>query len=159
MADVEFNFEDNRVEIKRAISDAIGAVLLEISSEIVSKAARNTPVDSGQLKGSWKANVDEYKGEAVIGSSLENALWNEFGTGNYALEGKGRSTPWYVPVDDYTGTKKPTYNGQVIIVYGKDGKAFYKTNGKKPQRTLQKSFDSTKKKAQKALENKLKGLK
>ncbi len=159
MADVEFNFEDNRVEIKRAISDAIGAVLLEISSEIVSKAARNTPVDSGQLKGSWKANVDEYKGEAVIGSPLENALWNEFGTGNYALEGKGRLTPWYVPVDGYTGTKKPTYNGQVIIVYGKDGKAFYKTNGKKPQRSLQKAFDSTKKKAQKALENKLKGLK
>ena len=157
MADVEF--EDYSVRVKQAINDACKQWLEETSGEIEAKAKRNSLVDSGQLKGSWKANVDEYKGEAVIGSSLENALWNEFGTGNYALEGKGRSTPWYVPVDGYTGTKKPTYNGQVIIVYGKDGKAFYKTNGKKPQRTLQKSFDSTKKKAQKALENKLKGLK
>ena len=149
MADVEF--EDYSVRVKQAINDACKQWLEETSGEIEAKAKRNSLVDSGQLKGSWKANVDEYKGEAVIGSSLENALWNEFGTGNYALEGKGRSTPWYVPVDGYTGTKKPTYNGQVIIVYGKDGKAFYKTNGKKPQRTLQKSFDSTKKKAQKHL--------
>lgn len=155
MADVEF--EDYSVQVKQAINDACKQWLEETSGEIEAQAKRNSPVDFRQLKGSWNHHVSD--DTATVGSPLENALWNEFGTGNYALEGKGRSTPWYVPVDGYTGTKKPTYNGQVIIVYGKDGKAFYKTNGKKPQRTLQKSFDSTKKKAQKALENKLKGLK
>lgn len=155
MADVEF--EDYSVQVKQAINDACKQWLEEVSGEIEAQAKRNSPVDFGQLKGSWNHHVSD--DTATVGSPLENALWNEFGTGNYALEGKGRSTPWYVPVDGYTGTKKPTYNGQVIIVYGKNGKAFYKTNGKKPQRTLQKAFDSVKKKAQKALESKLKGLK
>ena len=155
MAGIEF--EDYSVQVKQAINDACKQWLEETSGEIEAQAKRTSPVDFGQLKGSWNHHVSD--DTATVGSPLENALWNEFGTGNYALEGKGRSTPWYVPVDGYTGTKKPTYNGQVIIVYGKDGKAFYKTNGKKPQRTLQKSFDSTKKKAQKALENRLKGLK
>lgn len=77
MADIEF--VDNSIKVNRAIEDAIGAFLLEASGELVSQTARNTPVDTGQLKGSWKANVDESAGEAVIGSELENAIWNEFG--------------------------------------------------------------------------------
>ena len=28
------------------------------------------------------------------------------------------------------GSKRPTFNGKVVIVYGKNGKAYYKTNGK-----------------------------
>lgn len=152
-------FEDYSVEVKEAINNAIIAYLYEVAGELESQTKRNTPVDSGQLKSSWDYKVYEHKGEAVIGSPLQNALWNEFGTGNYAVKGDGRKTPWYVPVDGYTGTKKPTYNGKVIIVHGKNGKTFYKTNGKSPQRTLQKSFDSVKKKAEQALENKLKGLK
>lgn len=123
MADVEFNFEENRVEIKRAISDAIGAVLLEASAVIVSQAARNTPVDTGQLKGSWKANVNEAKGIATIGSELENAIWNEFGTGQYALHGDGRKTPW--KYEDVKGK-------------------WHTTTGKRPQRSLWKAIESRK---------------
>ena len=85
--------------------------------------------------------VDESKGEAAIGSTVENAIWEEFGTGDYALE-KRRNTPWYVPVDGYVGKKRPSYNGKVVIVYGKNGKAFYKTNGKKPRRMLHNAFET-----------------
>lgn len=121
MADVEFI--DNRVQIKRAINDAVGAFLLESSAEIVSAAANNSRVDTGQLKGSWKANVNESKGEATIGSELENAIWEEFGTGEYAVKGNGRKGGWLYE----------NKNGETVF-----------TRGKKPNRTLQRACDSCK---------------
>lgn len=145
MADVEFI--DNRVQVTRAIDDAVGAFLLEISAELVSKTIENidkSAVDTGQLKGSFAANVDESKGEAVVGSPLENAIWTELGTGEWAAKGNGRAGAWYVPVEKAAGKKKPTYNGKVVIVYGKNGQRFYKTNGKKPVHMLQKAFDANK---------------
>ena len=157
MADIEFT--DNSVQVKNAIEEACVAWLNEIGGEIKSRASRNSPVDFGQLKGSWDYHVDKSNMEATVGSPLENAIWNEFGTGQHALKGNGRKTPWFVPVEGYTGTKKPTYQGKVIVVYGKGGKQYFKTDGKKPQRSLQKAFDGLKSKAQQALENKLKGLK
>lgn len=121
MADVEFI--DNRVQIKRAIDDVVGAFLLESSAEIVSAAANNSRVDTGQLKGSWKANVNESKGEATIGSELENAIWEEFGTGEYAAKGNGRKGGWFYEDEKGEG---------------------HFTHGKKPNRTLQRAFDSCK---------------
>lgn len=121
MADIEF--VDNRVQVNKALDDAVGAFLLEASAEIVSAASRGSRVDSGQLKGSWKANVNESKGEAVIGSELENAIWEEFGTGEYAAKGDGRKGGWS---------------------YQDDSGNWHHTTGKKPNRTLQRAFDSTK---------------
>lgn len=121
MADIEF--VDNRVQVNKALDDAVGAFLLEASAEIVSAAARGSRVDSGQLKGSWKANVNESKGEAVIGSELENAIWEEFGTGEYAAKGDGRKGGWS---------------------YQDDSGNWHHTTGKKPNRTLQRAFDGTK---------------
>lgn len=121
MADIEF--VDNRVQVNKALDDAVGTFLLEASAEIVSTAARGSRVDSGQLKGSWKANVNESKGEAVIGSELENAIWEEFGTGEYAAKGDGRKGGWS---------------------YQDDSGNWHHTTGKKPNRTLQRAFDSTK---------------
>lgn len=92
MADVEFI--DNRVVVKRALEDAVGKYLIEASGELVGKSARNSRVKSGQTKGSYKANVDENNGTAYIGSDLENAIWEEFGTGEYALHGDGRKGGW-----------------------------------------------------------------
>lgn len=121
MADIEF--VDNRVQVNKALDDAVGAFLLGASAEIVSAAARGSRIDSGQLKGSWKANVNESKGEAVIGSELENAIWEEFGTGEYAAKGDGRKGGWS---------------------YQDDSGNWHHTTGKKPNRTLQRAFDSTK---------------
>ncbi len=92
MADIEFI--DNSVVVKRQLNDAIGKFLIEASSELVSQVARNSRVDQGQLKGSWKANIDESTNTATIGSELENAIWEEFGTGEHALQGNGRKGGW-----------------------------------------------------------------
>lgn len=117
MSEVEFT--DNSVAVKHAIQAAAVAWLLEAGGEIESQVKRNTAVDTGQLKGSWKDVVDEEKLEAVIGSPLQNAIWEEFGTGEYALNGDGRKTPW-----SYKDAK---------------GKWHY-THGKKPRRALYNAF-------------------
>ena len=141
---MSIQFEDNRVQVKAAIDSAISAFLHEAGGEIQARTVRNSRTDTGQTKGSYEYKVNESAGECQIGSNLENAIWEEFGTGEYALKGNGRKGAWYVPVDTYTGSKKPTYNGKVVIVYGKNGKKFYKTNGKTPNRPLDHAFKSLK---------------
>lgn len=124
--DIIFNLEDNTVEIKGIVSNAIEAALLEAAAEIVSQTARNTRVDTGKTKGSWAADVrqtsDGYK--ATIGSPEENAIWEEFGTGQYALNGDGRKGGWA-----YEDPK----TGETIW-----------THGKRPTRAFWKAFTSTK---------------
>ena len=134
--DVQFIFEDNTVEIKKIASDAIEAALLEAAAEIVSQTARNTRVKTGKTKGSWAADVrqtsDGYK--ATIGSPEENAIWEEFGTGDYALNGDGRKGGWA-----YEDPK----TGEEIW-----------THGKKPSRAFLKAFTTTKPKIIKQFQDK-----
>lgn len=130
-------FEDNTARVEEELNDAIIAWLYEAAGELKSQTQRNTPVDTGQLKGSWDYNVDESKREAKVGSPLENAIWNEYGTGQYALEGNGRKTPW--KYQDVRGN-------------------WHTTTGKRPQRSLYKAFEQNKTKLKKALKNKLKEI-
>lgn len=153
------------VELKNYLPDISKQVektamqwLEETSGELEAQTKRNSRNDYGQTKNSWTHKVDKGKGEAVVGSPLENAIWEEYGTGEFAAEGNGRKTPWYVPVESVTGTKKPSFNGKVIVVYGKNGQAFYKTNGKAPQKMLHKAWDSVMPKAKKALAAKMKTI-
>lgn len=136
MADVEFH--DNSVVVKRAVEGAVARFLVEAASEVVSAAARNSRVDQGYLKGSWKANINEAKGEAVVGSALENAIWEEFGTGEYAVKGNGRKGGWYVPGDKLTSKAKSRMSKKTL----KNGEKLYFTRGKKPNHTLQRAFDA-----------------
>lgn len=133
MADIEF--KDNSLIVKKHLEDAIGKFLIEVSGELVSQTARSSPVDTGQLKNSWAANIDESNNTATIGSPLENAIWNEFGTGEYALEGKGRQGGW---------------------VYEDAKGEYHFTRGKKPQRTFNKAYTSLKPKIIKRAEEVLK---
>lgn len=151
----DFKFEDNSVKILRAL-DEVGQQWLEDATRILHRqVVQNSRVDTGQTKSSWKKVVEGDKG--IVGSTSENAIWEEFGTGHYAVNGNGRKGAWYVPVEKVLGKKKPTYNGKVVIVYGKNGQAYYKTNGKKPNRALQNAKNSTEKKIQKRLEQLIKG--
>jgi len=137
-------FEDNTVKVTEALEGAINKFLEEAAGELEAQTKRNTRVNSTKTKESWTHVVNKDKKEAIVGNPMENAIWEEFGTGEYAVNGDGRKGAWYVPVEKVTGRKKPTYNGKVTIVYGKNGQKFYKTNGKKPTRALQKAFDSRK---------------
>lgn len=150
----DWEFEDNSVKILRALDD-VGQQWLEDATRILHRqVVQNSRVDTGQTKSSWKKVVEGDKG--IVGSTSENAIWEEFGTGHYAVNGNGRKGAWYVPVEKVLGKKKPTYNGKVVIVYGKNNQAYYKTNGKKPNRALENAKKSTEKKIQRRLETLIK---
>lgn len=130
-------FEDYTIKVTGAIDDKINAVLEECAGEIESQTKRNTRVDTGKTKNSWQYNVDEGSHTATIGSNYENAIWEEFGTGEHALQGNGRKGGW-------------TY---------KDAKGdWHYTTGKKPSRAFYKAFTSLKNKIISRIQNSLKGL-
>ena len=97
--------------------------LEEVGGEVESQTKRNTKVDTGKTKGSWEHKVDTDKMEVQIGSRYKNALWEELGTGIYALNGDGRKTKW--------------------VYRTEDGK-FHATVGKKPRRALYRAYNSKK---------------
>lgn len=69
---------------------------------IQDRAKRNVPVDTGALRASI---YNKHEGlEAFIGTPLDYGLYQEFGTGIYAVAGNGRKTPW---VYYYRGNKGP----------------------------------------------------
>ncbi len=140
MADYDVIFEDNKVQVLRAMEDAIDGALLEVSAELVSQTARNTRVKTGKTKNSWAAKVtrtsDGY--EAVIGSPDENAIWEEFGTGEYALKGNGRKGGWLYE-DEKTG--------ETIF-----------TRGKTPSRAFHHAYTSLKNAIIQKIQDTLKGL-
>lgn len=133
-------FTDNSAHVKAALNDAAVAYLYEAGGELEAQVKRNTRVGSGQLKNSWTYKVDESAGTATIGSPLENAIWEEFGTGEFALHGDGRKGGWYYQ-DEKTGKWHHTY-------------------GKTPHRAFQSAFNSLKtaliKMAQEALKEGMK---
>lgn len=116
-------FHDFSVRVRGAIDDAVIAYLYEAAGELEAQVKRNSRVGSGQLKNSWTYKVDESKGEATIGSPLENAIWEEFGTGEYALHGDGRRGGW---------------------TYKDDEGKWHHTFGKTPHRAFQNAFNSLK---------------
>jgi len=134
------SFTDNSVKVTAAIREKCIAYLYECGAELQSATVRNQKknTDTGQTAGSWTCKVDEAELVAQIGSPLENAVWEEFGTGQYALNGDGRKTPW---------------------VYKDDKGKWHRTIGKKPRRHLYRAFAANKDKIQKYLERKLGELK
>ena len=114
MGDVKFEFKDFSIQVKSAIENEIKAVLHEVSGEMVSQVKRNSRVDTGQTKNSFKYKVTTSSDglTSYIGSDLQNAIWEELGTGEYALNGDGRKGGWrYVDAKGkghFTYGKKPS---------------------------------------------------
>ena len=135
----EVKFEDNRIQVKNAMHNKMLAVLEECAGELESQVKRNTRVDTGQTKNSWGHIVTVNNGEYVgmVGSSQQNAIWEEFGTGEHALANNGRKGGWH-----YKDAK---------------GKWHY-TTGKKPSRALHNAWASLKNKIISRIQNSFKGL-
>lgn len=135
MADVIF--EDYTIQVQGAISDKINIALEECAGELESQVKRNSRVDTGKTKNSFRHHVDDSSHTAYIGSSDENAIWEEFGTGEHALGGAGRKGGW-------------SY---------KDAKGdWHHTKGKKPSRAFWKAYTSLKSRLISHIQNSLKGL-
>ena len=118
-------FEDYTIKVKDTIDDRINAVLEECAGELESQVKRNTRVDTSNTKNKWDHRVDDASHTAHIGNPLENAIWEEFGTGEHALEGNGRKGGW---------------------AYQDEKGDWYFTRGKKPSRAFWNAYTSMKSK-------------
>ena len=95
---------------------------------------RNTRVDTSKTKNSFRHTVDDDAHIAYIGSDEENAIWEELGTGEHALQGNGRKGGWF-----YVDAKG-------------DG---HFTRGKKPSRAFWHAYTNMKKKIENRIKEKL----
>jgi hypothetical protein len=93
---MDVTFTDYKLQVLAALNELSAAVLEEAAGELEAQIKRNTAVDTGQTKNSWQHRVTNAgdKHEAQIGSDYENAIWEELGTGEYALHGNGRKGGW-----------------------------------------------------------------
>lgn len=130
-------FHDFTIKVIEAMDDTINAALEECAAELERQAGQNSRVDTEKTKGSFQHKVIDSEHTAYIGSNHENAIWEEFGTGEHALEGNGRKGGWFY-VDD-------------------KGKGHF-TRGKKPSRAFYKAYNSLKNPIIKMLQERLKGM-
>ena len=130
-------FEDYSIKVKTEIDDRIIAALEECAGEIESQTKSHTRVDTGKTKNSFQHKVVDSELTAYIGSNYENAIWEEFGTGEYALEGNGRKGGW---------------------VYKDEKDEWHHTYGKKPTRAFWNAYNSLKNAIINYLQNSLKGM-
>jgi hypothetical protein len=136
----EVKFIDHTEEVQSLMAELAYKALEEVSGELESQVKRNTAVDTGQTKNSWSHRVvgsmmaGEYR--ATIGSPLENAIWEEFGTGEYALNGDGRKGGWFYEDEEGVG---------------------HFTHGKHPRRPFWNAYTRLKNKLIRHIQNAFKG--
>ena len=131
-------FKDFSDEVNRKINELGVAWLEEASGEVEAQTKMNTKVDTGKTKNSWEHKVHDGKLEAEVGSRYQNALWEEFGTGIYALNGNGRKdVPWFYKDAEGKG---------------------HMTSGKKPRRAFFNAYNGLKNKLIKSCQERFKGL-
>lgn len=130
-------FQDFSIQVKGAISDRINAALEECAGEVESQTKRNSRVATGRTKNSFRHVVDDNTHTAYIGSDLENAIWEEFGTGEHALSGDGRKGGWR---------------------YQDEKGQWHFTRGKTPTRAFWRAYTSLKAAIIRRLENAMRGL-
>ena len=114
-------FTNNFAEVKDLIEEKATAFLHEATAELLAQTIQNSATQTGATKRSWRNEVEGSVG--VVGSTSINAVYEEFGTGEYALNGNGRKTAW-----------------RYKDIYGN----WHTTKGKKPKRMLFKAFESKK---------------
>ncbi|DBA34936.1 TPA_asm: tail completion or Neck1 protein [Caudoviricetes sp. vir524] len=129
----------------RGVKTAIGDTLEEAGTKgmlVVEGGARsNVSVDIGELRrGITTKTLEKTENSVKIGTgtNVEYAPYLEYGTGIYAENGKGRTTPW---VYYYAGTKGP------------EGWRF--TRGNKAKPFLRPAYDENKEKVQEVVRGEL----
>lgn len=130
-------FHDFSIKVKAAMDDKLVAALEECAGEIESQTKRNSRVDTGQTKNSFQHKTVDSELTAYIGSNAENAIWEEFGTGEHALHGDGRKGGWF-----YVDAK---------------GKGHF-TYGKTPSRAFWNAFNTKKSSVIKRIQSAFKGM-
>ena len=159
--------KDFSIEVKAEINETTIKWLYDWADEIASTAKDTCAMtdDKGQLRKSYRAEVDDGAGKAQIGSQLESALWEEFGTGEHAVREPHRRG-WWVYIEGGSGyegetnhymTKKDAERAAAFLrnVKKLDAKV---TNGRDPNYTLEKAFKANANKAKADLKRRLKEM-
>lgn len=162
----QIEFTDNSAKVKSAVNDAVIAFLHEAAGEIESQTKRNMPPGQwyAQQKNNWQYTVDENNQEAVVGNPMQQSLWTEFGTGEYALNNDGRKGYWvYVKGSNgsasSTGGKSYTLSEakRIVAMMQADGLDAHYTKGQAPKRPLFNAYTSLKPGLMQMFSEKLKG--
>ncbi len=163
-----FELTDYSIKVVEAMEEALIAGLHEAAGELENMTIDNSR--QGHKYGDkyatqlWDHRVDEGNMEAHVGSQHEAGFWEEFGTGEHALNKDGRKG-WWVYVegqDSGTGgksysTKEEAEEAALFLRKVKNLDA-YATNGIDPNRPLFRAFQSAKPVVEAIFEAKLKGM-
>lgn len=107
----EVKFVDHTEEVTASLLNIAEIAVEECCGELESQVKQNTAVDTGQTKNGWTHRVASSSMAAeirgTVGNPLQNSIWEEFGTGEYALNGDGRKGGWFYR--DETGVWHHTF--------------------------------------------------
>ena len=168
MAGKPYEFHDFSVKVTEAMTDALIAGLHEAAGELEARTIRNRRQSHsyGDIRATalWDHKVDEGKMEAYVGSEHEAGYWEEFGTGEHALNKDGRKGWWvYVEGQDSGkggksySTKEEAEEAAEFLTKVKKLDA-YATDGIDPNRPLHRAFKSGEKAVEAIFAEKLKGM-
>lgn len=149
-------FEDHSEAVKAAIKRAAIALMYEAGGEIAAETKRNSRRRTGKTAGSFTYKVNESELSVTIGSNDQNALWEELGTGEYAVNG-GRRGYWvFVEGQSSGGGGGKTYDlagaKRAMACLRSKGLNAYYTNGKRPNHALERAGNTVAPKVQSAAE-------
>jgi len=157
-------YKNNTLTIKSKLNSVINNFMNEACGEISSMAKSNSRVKTGQTKGSYEYKVipSSTKVDGYIGSNFKNAIYEEYGTGEFAKQG-GRSGYWvFVKGHENGSGNAKTYSlkeaKKVMAILRKKGLDAYYTNGKQPNKPLKKAYDSSKSRIQNRLSQVLQNI-
>ena len=166
MAEVEF--QDFTIRCMEEMEAAVIAGLHEAAGELEARTIRNSrqghKYGDIQATALWDKMVDEGAKEATIGSQHEAGYWEEFGTGEHALNGDGRKGWWVYVEGQDSGKGGKSYSSReeaekAALFLRRVAKLdAYATNGIDPNRPLHRAFSSGKPVVQAIFEEKLKGM-
>lgn len=102
---ISVRIEDNSGQVIEEKNRVIEAILEAIGNQCVSHAKQNVTAGvprnakswytpTGNLRNSISHQVEMSEEAVYVGTNVEYAIYNEYGTGKYADDGKGRQSPW-----------------------------------------------------------------
>lgn len=120
MAKVSITVNDHVKDIILEKDQLVNIALEVIGTKCADYAAMNLErnprrVDTGRLKNSLTHEVVPDEETVLVGTNVEYAVYVEYGTGQFAEGGGGRSTPWLVKVPANAGGK---WAGKAFITRG-----------------------------------------
>lgn len=160
-------FIDYSIKVTEAMEEALVAALYEAAGELEARTVRNSrqghTYGDIQATALWDHKVDEGKMEASVGSPHEAGYWEEFGTGEHALNHDGRKGWWVYVEGQDSGSGGRTYSSQeeaeaIAASMRAEGLPAHATNGIDPNRPLHRAFTDGKPVVERIFEAKLKGM-